>query len=155
MGRQVQEREIGDYRFMVEPLNPFDAQDLVVDVLKTLAPAVGTVVEGGDNSLEGLLGADTSDLNLGKVVKDVIAGLDKHDLRAITKKLMACTKVSDGQKVASLNDATMDRCFRGELLQQMQWLIFALEVQLRPLWDEAPALFAEKAGSLGLISQSI
>lgn len=158
MGRVEREREIDGEVFTVDEMDPEAAFELVADVAEIVGPAVAAIT--GRASLGSVLDSDTSELDIGAVVKAITSGMPKDKLKAIRRAMLAITHVRTGTlsedgtvKTVKLGSVA-DALFRGKLMLQMKWLWFALEVQLSPFIGDLRELLSSRMGSLGLLSPS-
>lgn len=116
---------IGDYKFEVYKLSPLDANGILIDIAKTIGPAlgstIGTVVEAG--GVDELLDSDMGSKDVSAVIGSLLANLSKERMNSMIETLAKSTHCN-GKKLSE----TMDIVFRGDLPLMYQWLGFALKV---------------------------
>lgn len=114
----AQTAKIGEYTFKVYKLNPYDAQDVLVDITKAIGPGLGAVIAGGSKVLD----ADVSSPEASAMVGSLVSGLSKESLRSVTEKMAGVTHC-DGIPLNRVFEAV----FRGDMPLMCEWLWFALK----------------------------
>lgn len=125
-------KTIDGHTFEVFKLDPFTAQDILIDLGQAIGPALGNVAGGiakltGNEKAESLLDIDTSDPEIGRAVGALFSSLDKAMLRELINKMAEVTVYVGSEKKGKL-PGIMAVLFRGNLRLMYQWLWFALEV---------------------------
>lgn len=146
-------KTIGEYTYEVWMLDPFDASDLLVDLLQTAAPALGALgsavvsqKDGVAKVLEGVTSDDPSDNLSGEAIERAVLGvigrLDKTMLRAIATKMMTVSRVQmpDGKKPELKN--IFSEHFKGRTSEMLQWLTFAVRSQYGGFFESANQVIA-------------
>jgi len=130
---KAHEETIDGKLFVVYKLPPLDAQDLLIDILQALGPALGTVA-GGLGTTKGddtpITEREIDPAMLAGGVGEFVRALDKATMRAMIKTLAEVSTV-DGQKLPS----AMAIVFRADISLMYRWLWFALGVQFTPFFD--------------------
>jgi len=137
-------KTIGGETFKVMMLGPLEANDLLVDIGKTLGPALGALlapllgakdttaafrqlldgIQDGDGGLAGLSGG------IERAVTGLIDRIEKDQLREIISIMEGVTTVKKGSEWPALG-AVSTILFRGKLKLMYQWLGFAIKVQFQ------------------------
>lgn len=118
---QVETRRIGEYTYHVIPLPAGQSLRLGIRAAKIVAPLIG-----GVSTLAEAKGA------LGHALVDAIESLDDSLITYLIETLTPTTQVEHGAKKFPL-DKVYDEHFRGRLVDNLEWMKFALELNLGPL----------------------
>jgi len=126
--QQSETAEIQGHRFEVAKLPPLDAQDVAIDILQAIGPAIGGIAAGmaratGKDDIDSVLDIDIEDPKLGTAIAQLLSALDKRKLRELVDKMMSVTRCDD----LPLKQHFIVT-FRGNLPLMYQWLWFALKV---------------------------
>lgn len=115
--------------YEVAPLDPLVANDILVDILKVVGPALGAMDDGAsDTMVEGSF-------------RGLFERLDKAKLREIISILAKVTSVNLPGGESPQLPAIFTLHFRGKLGLMYRWLGFALRVQFGDFFDSAaPAI---------------
>lgn len=136
--------------FVVHKLPPLEAQDLLIDILNAVSPAVGAIggaIKGDDsvplserevdgNALAGGIGA-------------LVRGLDKKMMRSMVDTLANVSTV-DGMKLKT----QLPIVFREDLALMYKWLWFALGVQYRNFLELLPSGVQSALGKVAAAATS-
>lgn len=130
--KEAQEKKIGDHTFTVFKLPPLDAQDVLIDIGQTLAPALGRAVNtvGSLGDSESLLDIDVDDPKVSAGLTALMQGITKEKMRSLVNT-MAEVSQCDGKRLTQV----MPEVFRGDLPLMYQWLWFALVVNFGNFTD--------------------
>lgn len=115
---------IGKYTFKVHKL-PWDkAQDVLIDIVQTIGPAMGkTLGAVQKHGFKDLLESDVGDTDASDVIGALATGLSKERMNSLIRTMASVTHCN-GQPLTN----TMEIVFRGDLPLMYQWLAFALRV---------------------------
>jgi len=122
---QSQTKTIGDHRFEVFKLPPFEAQDVLIDIGQIIAPALGKAAKAftGDQQVDSLLDIDVENPHLATGIAELVRNITKPKMRELVHTMASVTHC-DGTPLPKVMEIT----FRGDLPLMYQWLWFALEV---------------------------
>ena len=118
---QVQSKVIGGVRYDVTPLAAGSALKLAARVARVIAPVIADV-----SSMAEVKGA------LGSALSDLLESLDDATVEYLYTTMAPSTIVVTAGARLPL-DKCFDEHFRGRVMECLEWLKFALEVNYRPL----------------------
>jgi hypothetical protein len=123
-------KTIDGHTFEVFKLDPFDAQDILVDIGQAIGPALGSAVGAAEGIKAGggesLLDIDIDNPEIGKAISTLLGGLDKAKLRELMTKMAEVT-VYIGKEGSGKLPTVFKPLFRGNLPLMYKWFWFALE----------------------------
>ncbi len=139
---KTHEEEIEGHKFVVFKLPPLEAQDLLLDILAAVGPAVGELAGGLDGSSDvPITERELDPAALSKGIGSLVRALDKQTMRAMVNTLARVSTV-DGLPV----EKQLPVIFREDLSLMYRWLWFALKVQYERFFDLLPS---GASGALG------
>ncbi len=129
---------IEDVQYRVRMLDPLVSNDLLLDVLAAVGPALGALApQAIDKGIDGFLDDDDAGPAVERAIAHLVKGLDKAKVRELINTMASVTEFStDGSKWPRLQ-GTFTIHFRGELGRMYKWLFFAMKVQWRPFFRGA------------------
>jgi hypothetical protein len=148
-------KQIGDFTYTVQCLDPetaFDVfVDVVQDVLPALAIALGSLEEGGLTALRrGAVKAALGDGNLERAVERFVRVLDKAKTKNAMKAFAARTEVAG---VGMLAQNPMH--FAGRFDAQLTWFGFCMWMQYKDFFATSmPEMKNLSENMLGLMNES-
>lgn len=125
-----QTKTIGGHEFRVFMLPPMDANDVLIDIGKTLAPALGKAANALGAVSDEVLDMDIDNPKISSGLAALAEQISKEKMRELIKT-MASVSHCDGTPLPK----TMEIVFRGDLPLMYQWLWFALEVNFKNFTD--------------------
>lgn len=126
-----QTKEIGGHKFEVFMLPPLDANDILIDIGKAIAPAIGKAANAlGAAADADLLDLDVDNPQISAGIAALAEQITKEKMRDLIRK-MASVSHCDGTPLPK----TMEVVFRGDLPLLYRWLWFALEVNFKNFTD--------------------
>ncbi len=136
-----EEKTIDGVTFKVLMLDPLVANDLLVDLAKSLGPALGSIgssvlqAEDSGNAIKALLDGSVEDnaligAGLEKGIISLIDRIEKHKMREIISTMMEVTTVQQADKWPRLGTVA-PILFRGRLKLMYGWLAFAVRAQFK------------------------
>lgn len=131
-----QEKQIGDHWYRVGMLDPLTAQDLWIDIMKALGPALAAAtkdvkdVESISDLLDGGKGIEA----LGGALGVLTQHLSAAQMRTLCSELSKNSFYSKDQSSWPRLDQSFNVHFRGRLDEMYGWLWFALGVNYGPLF---------------------
>jgi hypothetical protein len=122
-------KTIDGHTFEVSMLDPFDAQDILVDIGQAIAPALGGVAAGAaklvSSKAGSLLDVDISDPEIASAITGLFKGIEKAKLRQLMLQLAEVTTYVGKQERVKLTQV-YKVLFRGDLALMYRWFWFAL-----------------------------
>lgn len=142
MPQDKQSRQIGDHEFTCWPLDPFTANDLLLDLGEAFGAAGGKL-----DFLDGEgIDAKVDAASIARAVGEFCRNVPREKFHYMVKRLGERTSV---QGVGLLeNQARIDELFRGRLLDLYKWIAFALEVNYRDFFGAIVGATGLKPGSM-------
>ena len=146
----AQTKEINDHTYTVMMLDPFVANDVLIELGHVIGPSIGGIVgahSGG--GLENVLDAEPDAAMIQAAIGGLFLRIDKANMRWLLDTLMAVSEV-DGKplkKQAPLH-------FRGKIGEMYQWLWFALTVQYADFTEWLAPVIARAGDFLNPTSSS-
>lgn len=150
----TQSTTIDGHTFTVAMLDPFVAQDIMVDVVQAIGPALGGVAGAagsvlGAQKVNSLLDIKLDDPKLAAGLTGLFKGLNKAKLRELMRIMMSVT-VYEGENGSAKLDKVAAALFRGNLQLMYGWFWFALRVNFADFfaWGQSvmnDALASQKA----------
>lgn len=150
------EKTIGAHTFRVRMLEPFEANDVFMDLVQIMAPGLGSsvaaVAEADKGEISKLAETGEGAAAFAKGVKEGLVGvlerLNKAQVRALIKTMQKVTEVQVGDLWPELNDGQLRLCFQGKLTDLYAWLFFCIEVQFGDFIGKAKAAISRGLGLL-------
>ena len=143
------ERQIDGRTFVVHKLPPLDAQDILIDIIGAVGPAIGHVAAGvkvpsGPNDAKGssLVDREIDPGALAGGIQSLVGALDKDTMRLMVNTFAKVSMV-DGMPLAE----QIPILFREDFALMYKWLWFALGVQFGGFFKMLPSVSA--GGLLG------
>lgn len=151
---ETESTTIDGHKFTVHKLDPFVAQDILIDLGQLIAPALGKAVSGAASVLghakgQSMLDLDTEDPKLADGIAALALGLDKAKMRQLVQIMAEVTIHNDGQRLSQV----MAVIFRGDLPLMYRWLGFALKVNFSNFYVWAASAI-KRAIAMALAAQS-
>ncbi len=160
-------RTIDGHTYKVMMLDPLVASDVLIDIGKVLAPALGAIggfALGDKDAVAKLLdgedgaeGEKESESRLSPAFERAVIGLvdrlDKAKLREIVDLLAKVSFLVGSEGEAQLR-TVFPVHFRGRLKTMYRWLAFALEVQFADFFETIGPAIGRAARSAGLAQSS-
>lgn len=134
-----QTKTIDGHTFTVHMLDPFDAQDMLVDISQALGPALGGLAGAassvlGSKKVDSLLDIELGDPKLASSLGSLFAGLEKRKLRELMQTMAEVTIYEGKEKSGRLQDVAKV-VFAGNLPLMYKWFWFALQVNFENFFD--------------------
>jgi hypothetical protein len=153
-------REIEGHTYRVRMLDPMVASDLLVDIGKVIAPALGAIggfalgeKDGVSKLLEGD-GNGSGETVVGSAFERGVVGfvdrLEKQKLREIVETMARATALVVGPQEEPELWPLFNAHFGGRLVAMYKWLAFALEVQYADFFLAIGPAIGRAARSAGL-----
>lgn len=111
-------------------LPPLVANDVLIDIGKVLAPALGKATGALDAAADGLFDMDVDDPTISQGIAALAEQITKAKMRELINTMANVTHC-DGTPLPK----TMEVVFRGDLPLMYRWLWFALEVNFKNFTD--------------------
>ncbi len=133
--------------YKVAPLDPFVANDILIDIGHVLGPSIGALAAIDEGA------PDPAALN--EAIGGLFQRLEKDTMRSLIGTLAEVTEVcvGGGRDAPQLNNI-MTLHFRGKLGTMYQWLWFALKVQFEDFFALAAPAIARAGALVGAASDS-
>lgn len=139
------------YTYTVYPLDPFIANDILVDIVHIVGPSIGAAA-----ALEAQ--GDEAEAGAAAVMSEAIGGLfqriDKQKLRSIINTFAQSTEVTNGSGKAPRLNSVIKLHFKGKLGIMYQWLWFAMRSEYQSFFDSAVPAIARLGDLVGAASKS-
>lgn len=135
--KQTETHVVGNETYIIDQLPASIAFDIFIDTIKVVGPTAGPLVMQvfemvSSGKFESFGDVDLRSLDLEKVAREFFNGLDKKQLRDMTKQLASVTTVVGKGKLSDLYEIHFG--MHG-MLQHMKWLICAYKVQFSDFFD--------------------
>ncbi len=128
---ESQTKAIAGRQFEVFKLPPLDANDVLIEIVEVVGPALGKLADASTKAKKtSILDLELDEIEVGDAIEFVAKSLTKERLRSLIGTM---SKVShcDGKRLADVFDIV----FRGDLAAMYQWLFFAIEVNFGNFFD--------------------
>ncbi len=149
---------IEDTTYGVYMLDPLVANDMLVDIIKTIGPSVGAILGslGEADSKDDALNTKISSESMQAAFVEFSTRVSKIQLRETMNVLARKTEVQVGDTAKMLDSVFADH-FRGRIGLMYRWFYFALKVQFADFFlymGPAIARATQAAGTAGSSSLS-
>jgi hypothetical protein len=123
----------GGHSYEFHMLDPITASDMLTDIQKILAPAIGAIW-GGEQDESGTVSMDSGQLS--KALSELMDRIDNKQKNEMMMKLAEKTYV-DGTNLKSIFNVH----FHGKIGQMYKWFFHALEAQFSDFFEELGIAF--------------
>ncbi len=135
-------KKIGDYTYKILMLDPLTSADILLDIVKTIAPAAGAfgamfASKGNKTSISSILDGESEESggfggnpeSIERAIVGLIDRLERDKLHEIIEHMAKVTSFSKGDNKWPELSTAFNIHFRGHTAEMFKWLGFALKVQ--------------------------
>lgn len=128
---QSQTKAIAGRQFEVFKLPPLDANDVLIEIVEVVGPALGKLADASTKAKKtSILDLELDEIEVGDAIEFIARSLTKERLRSLIGTMSTVTHC-DGKRLTEVFDIV----FRGDLAAMYQWLFFAIEVNFGNFFD--------------------
>jgi len=154
MQTDTQTTTIDGIKFTMSMLDPFDSNDLFIDVMKLVAPAIASMADGfkSGSEDESVMDADVDLGVLGKVASSFFEKLDSELIKRMASTFGPFTEMEENGKSLLLEYNIQRAVFRGRIDLWYRWLLWGANVQ----WGKCfSALIKDASGHGNLVKKVV